>query len=138
MLNVKINTHGNPLPTKNGEWYDLATPKQVMCHAGEFMIIDFMISVKAPEGYHPVLASRSSTPLKWGLIIANGFGLIEHNYCGDNDHLGLVAYATRDVIIPAGTRLAQFTIVRQSEPIDFEQVETMGESDRGGYGSTGL
>lgn len=138
MLKVKINTHGNPLPEKHGECYDLAVPESVILRKGAIKVIDFQISVKPPEGYYIKLYSRSSTPLRTGMIIANGVGIIESNYCGDNDHLGLVVCATKSVMIPAGTRLAQFTIEKKPPEFEFEQVDTMGEDDRGGYGSTGV
>lgn len=137
-LPVKINLHGNPLPEKHGEWYDLCTAEDVSLHTGEMKIISLGINVKPPKGFHFLVASRSSTPLKWGLIIANGIGIIENTYCGDGDVLGLVAYATKAVTIPKGTRLAQMTLVCQGPEMDFEVVDTMAEADRGGYGSTGV
>lgn len=135
---VKINTHGNPLPEKHGEWYDLSTSEDVYLDEGDMAVISLGVSVKPPEGYYFLVASRSSTPLKYGLNIANGIGIIESTYCGDDDVLGLVVYATKDIFIDKGTRIAQMTLVKKSPEIVFQQVESMGEENRGGYGSTGV
>lgn len=137
-LVIKINTHGNPMPVSFGEWTDLAIPEEVSLKQFETAVISFGINMKAPDGWHPLVASRSSTALKHGVIIANGIGIIEHNYCGDEDYIGMVVFAVRDTVIPAGTRLGQFTIVPRAPKYRLEQVETMGEPNRGGYGSTGV
>lgn len=135
---VKINTHGGKLPEKHGEWYDLCTAEDVYLDEGNMAIISLGVSVKPPKGYYFIVASRSSTPLKYGLMIANGIGIIEDTYCGDDDVLGLVVRATKDIYIDKGTRIAQMTIVQKAPEIEFEQVESMGEKNRGGYGSTGV
>ena len=43
----------------------------------------------------------------------------------------------RETEIPKGTRICQFRLVKQADPVDFEQVESLGNKDRGGWGSTG-
>lgn len=137
-VTVKINTHGGKLPEKHGEWYDLCTSEDVYLDEGNMAIIKLGASVKPPRGYYFLVASRSSTPLKYGLIIANGIGIIESTYCGDDDMLGMVVYATKDICIDKGTRIAQMTLVPKAPEIEFKEVETMGEKNRGGYGSTGI
>lgn len=137
-LPVKINLHGQPMPEKHGEWYDLASAEDANLVSGNMYIISLGVNVKPPKGYHFLVASRSSTPLKYGLIIANGIGIIEDTYCGDNDRLGLVVYATKSISIPKGTRIAQMTLVEKGPEMEFYPVESMNENDRGGYGSTGV
>lgn len=48
------------------------------------------------------------------------------------------AYATKNVTIPAGTRLCQFRIQKEQPKINFEIVDSLGEEDRGGFGSSGV
>ena len=134
---VKVNLHLSTIPEKHGEWYDLRASETVHLNDGDMAIIKLGINVKPPEGYYFLVASRSSTPLKYGLIIANGIGIIEDTYCGDNDILGLVVYATKGTTIPKGARIAQTTLVRKSPEIEWLVVDSMEEADRGGYGSTG-
>ena len=69
--------------------------------------------------------------------MANSMGIIENSYCGDNDIWGFPAVAIRQTVIPKGTRICQFRLVKQSETVEFEQVESLGNADRGGFGSTG-
>jgi dUTP pyrophosphatase len=48
------------------------------------------------------------------------------------------AYATKNIVIPGGTRICQFRIQEEQPEINFNSVETLGEEDRGGLGSSGL
>lgn len=136
-MKVRINTHGNPMPVKHGEWIDLATAEEVQLLALEFKQISLGVSMELPEGYYAEILPRSSTCKKFGIISANSVGIIEHDYCGDNDIWGFPAVAVRPTIIPKGTRICQFRIVKQNEPVEFEPVELLGNPDRGGFGSTG-
>lgn len=128
---------GVKMPEKHGEWYDLAVAQDIEMKAGETKIISFGVRAKAPEGYYIWIVPRSSTIKKWGIQQGNSVGIIEREYCGNNDTLGFVGYAVRDTFIPAGTRIAQFTLMPVQPEFDIEVVEDMGEPDRGGYGSTG-
>ncbi len=126
------------MPEKHGEWYDLSASETVSLHSGEIKLIPLGVSVEAPDGYYCHVVPRSSTCLKYGLLMANSVGIIEHDYCGDNDILQFPAYATRDITITKGTRLCQFRLVEQAPEIEFEVVEKMDRADRGGFGSTGV
>ena len=137
-LTVRINTHGNSLPVQHGEWIDLMTAEDVKLQSGEYKLISLGVSMELPRGYYAKVAPRSSTCMKWGIIMANSVGIIENSYCGDNDIWGFPAYAIRDTEIFKGTRIAQFCICKQEEPVIFEPVESLGNEDRGGWGSTGI
>ena len=136
-MQVKINTHGTEMPNKHGDWIDLSTAEDAVMKAGEVRLISLGISMELPDGYYAKVLPRSSTPMKWGILLANSMGIIDHEYCGDNDIWMFPAYAIRDTSIPAGTRICQFTIVKQEEEIDLVPVDSLGNPDRGGLGSTG-
>lgn len=136
-MKIKINLHGNPLPQAYGDWIDLSTSKLTVLGRGEYANIPLGVSMELPAGYYAEVAPRSSTFKKWGILMANSIGIIDNDYCGDNDIWHFAAYATRGVIIPKGTRIAQFRIVKKGEPIEFEVVESLGNADRGGFGSSG-
>lgn len=138
-LNVRINTHGNGLPEKasGGDWYDLKTAEDVYLSNGEIKIIPLGISLEIPEGYTAYVLPRSSTPLKHGIEMVNSMGVIDNSYNGDGDVIGFIARALRDTFIEAGTRIAQLGIYKSPESINFICVESLGNKDRGGYGSTG-
>ena len=136
-MNVRINTHGNPLPEVHGEWIDLCTAEETHLEFLEYKIISLGVSIEIPEGYYAHIVPRSSTFGKWGVLLANSMGVIENDYCGDGDVWGFPAVCLRQegTTIPKGTRVCQFRLMEKA--IEFEQVEQLGNKDRGGYGSTG-
>ena len=124
----------------HGVMCDLAASETVELKQGEVKIIPLGVSMKLPYGDFGIVVPRSSTCLKHGIMMANSIGIIENEYCGDGDVWGFVAYAIRDTMIERGTRIAQFMpspLVPDWNKIIFEEVESMGCADRGGYGSTG-
>lgn len=138
-MNVRINTHGNPLPEVHGEWIDLCTAEETRLEFLDYKIISLGVSVEIPAGYYAHIVPRSSTFGKWGVLLANSMGVIERDYCGDGDVWGFPAVCLRreGTTIPKGTRICQFRLMEKAPAIEFEQVERLGNKDRGGYGSTG-
>lgn len=119
------------------DWIDLRAAKEYLLKAGDFAMIDLGISVKLPKGYEMITAARSSTFKNYGLIQTNGIGIVDETYCGDHDILKMPVYATRDTIVHTNDRICQFRILKHQPPIHFEEKETLGATDRGGFGSTG-
>lgn len=136
-MKVRINTHGNPLPESHGEWVDLHTAEDVELEPLGFKIISLGVAMELPKGYYAQVVPRSSTCKNFGVIMANSMGIIENSYNGDSDCWGFPAVAIRRTKIPKGTRICQFRLVKQDEAIEFEQVESLGNKSRGGFGSTG-
>lgn len=134
---IKIDGWWN-YPERHGAMFDLAASEDVKLREGEVKVIPLGIRMKLPEGYFGLVVPRSSTCLKHGIMMANSVGIIENDYSGDGDVWGFVAYAIRDTVIERGTRIAQFMPVRYADDIEFEEVDSMGCADRGGYGSTGV
>lgn len=64
-------------------------------------------------------------------------GIIENTFCGRNDIYQFPAVAIRDTTIPAGTRVCQFRIVKQQEPLEISYEPWDDSVSRGGLGSTG-
>lgn len=124
----------------HGVMCDLAASETVELKQGEVKIIPLGVSMKLPYCDFGIVVPRSSTCLKHGIMMANSIGIIENEYCGDGDVWGFVAYAIRDTVIEQRTRIAQFMpspFVPDWNKIIFDEVESMGCADRGGYGSTG-
>lgn len=136
-MEIKINTHGNLMPESHGEWIDLYTAEDVVLEPLEFKIISLGVSMQLPEGYYAHVVPRSSTCKNWGIIQANSMGVIENTYCGDNDVWGFPAVAIRHTEIPKGTRICQFRIIEKAPKVELKQVESLGNPNRGGWGSTG-
>lgn len=139
-MTIKIRYHGDVEPIEKlpqGDWIDLRAAETVSLKAGEFRLISLGVSMKLPEGYEAHLLSRSSTFKKWGVIQANGMGIIDESYCGDHDIWRFSALAMRDTVIEKGDRICQFRIMEKMPSVTFETVEFLSDPDRGGIGSTG-
>lgn len=121
----------------NGDWIDLRAGKDISLKKGESALIPLGISMQLPEGYEALLTPRSSTFKKYGVIQTNSIGVIDESYCGDSDEWMLAVYAVRDTLIPFDKRICQFRIIRHQPDIEFEETESLGNTDRGGFGSTG-
>lgn len=130
-------------PERHGACWDLFLPEDVTVQPGTFFFISLGIAVKLPKGYHAKLMVRSSTPLKWGIVQANSIGIIDNGYCGNEDEWKLLVFRPNGLVlaypfcIPAGTRIAQFSIEKDAPEMEFKEVETMPDPSRGGFGSTG-
>lgn len=46
-------------------------------------------------------------------------------------------YATKRTEIPKGSRICQFRVMESQPALELERVESLGNADRGGFGSTG-
>lgn len=122
----------------NGDWIDLRAAKNVYFQAHEFKMIPLGVAMELPEGYEAVVIPRSSTFKNYGLLMANSMGLIDESYKGDNDQWHFPAYATDDVLIKKGVRICQFRIIKHQPPVTFTEMESLGNEDRNGLGSTGI
>ena len=120
------------------DWIDLRSAEEITMKAGDFRLVDLGVSVQLPEGYEMLIAARSSTFKNYGLIQTNAVGIVDESYCADEDHLKWPCYATRDTQIHVNDRVCQFRIIKHQPAILFEEVETLGNERRGGFGSTGI
>lgn len=120
-----------------GEWIDICLPEAVEFRKGEPKFIKLGIAVKLPKDYEAIIAERSSTFKRYGLLLTNSIGVIDNAYCGNNDEWGALFYPTKDVDVPLGTRLLQFRIQKCQPKVKVKYVAELNGEDRGGFGSTG-
>ena len=120
-----------------GDWIDLRAAETVVMKAGEYRMIPLGVAMELPKGYEALVAPRSSTFKKYGIILANSIGIIDEAYRGDGDEWNFLAYATRDTRIRKNERICQFRIIQHQPLIHLQEVESLGNADRGGIGSTG-
>lgn len=121
-----------------GDWIDLRAAETVELKAGDFKIISLGVSMKLPEGYEAHIVPRSSTYKKWGILQTNHMGVIDNSYSGDNDIWGMPVLAMCDTVIHKNDRICQFRIVKKMDDLQFDEVEHLDGTDRGGFGSTGI
>ena len=121
-----------------GDWIDLRAAEDISLNAGELKNIRLGIAMQLPKGYEAIVAPRSSTPKKFGIICANSLGVIDESYCGDNDEWQFPAFAIRDTQIHKNDRICQFRIIEHQPDLEIKAVDELGNDDRGGFGSTGI
>ena len=119
------------------DWIDLRAAEDVVLKKGEYKLIPLGIAMKLPEGYEAHVVPRSSTFKNFGVIQTNHYGVIDESYCGDNDQWFVPVYALRDTEIHVNDRICQFRIMEHQPVIAFEETDHLGDTDRGGFGSTG-
>lgn len=120
-----------------GDWIDLRAAEDVVLKAGEEATIPLGVAMELPAGYEALVAPRSSTFRKYGILMTNSIGIIDESYRGDNDEWQFPAYAMRDTEIKKNERICQFRIIKHQPLIHLKEVDSLGNADRGGLGSTG-
>lgn len=125
-----------PLPDyeKGAACFDLVCRKNILIKPKELKLVPANIVIRIPEGYAVLIFARSSTPIKKGLILANGVGVLDPFYCGDKDEIVLefFNFTDKEVKVKAGERLAQGMLIKH-ETVEWNEVERMGKRGRGGY-----
>ncbi len=142
MQNIKIKYISDKIEKlqyieNKSDWIDLRAAEDIELKAGEFKLIPLGIAMELPKGYEAHIVPRSSTFKNFGILQTNSTGIVDESYCGDNDQWFFPALAMRDTIIHVNDRICQFRIVEHQPQIVFHEVDVLGNSDRGGHGSTG-
>ncbi len=120
-----------------GDWIDLRAAEDVVMYGGEYKLIPLGVAMELPHGYEALVAPRSSTFKKCGIIMTNSIGIIDESFKGDNDEWHFPAFAMYDTMIRKNERICQFRIIEHMPQIHLKEVECLGNDDRGGIGSTG-
>lgn len=139
---IKIKYHSDKIEKLTyiegkSDWIDLRAAEDVVMKQGDFKLISLGVSMKLPEGYEAHVLPRSSTFKTWGILQANSQGIIDNSYSGTNDIWRFPALAMRDTEIHVGDRICQFRIMKNQPQLQFEEVDLLEDTDRGGFGSTG-
>lgn len=141
-MKVKIKRVDKSLPlpkyeTDGSVGFDLLCRESAEIAPNEIALVPANVIVETPPGYMLMLCMRSSTPRKFGLMMAQSVGIIDNDYCGEEDEIKIQVYNFTDetVTIERGSRIAQAIFVRVAT-LEWNEVEEMTESSRGGFGST--
>ena len=103
----------------------------------ERVIIPTGLFMEIPPGYEAQVRPRSGLAAKHGITVLNAPGTIDADYRGEVGVI-LVNCSADSFIINDGERVAQLVVARH-EQVDWEEVEILGETERGagGFGHTG-
>ena len=122
----------------HSNWIDMRAGETLTMLPGDFRLISLNCCVELPDGYEAIVAPRSSTFKKFGLIMTNSIGVIDSSFCGNEDIWRFPALAMRKTTIYKGDRICQFRIIKRQPDIIFEEVDNLDNPSRGGVGSTGV
>jgi dUTP pyrophosphatase len=124
--------------TAGAAGFDLAAGVDMTIAPGEVALVPTGLVIEVPPGHLLGVFARSSTPLKRGLMVANGVGVVDSDYCGPADEIRIevLNFTPRPVSVRRGDRLAQGVIM----PIvraEWQEEREMTRPTRGGFGATG-
>lgn len=140
-MEIKITRIDKSLPlpayqTEGSVAFDMYSRQDAEIEPGQTRLLPSNLIVEVPAGYALLVAARSSL-VKRGLMKANGVGVIDQDYHGPQDEIGILLYnfTTKPVTVVRGQRIAQGLVV-PVERIEWDEVENMTGANRGGFGST--
>jgi dUTP pyrophosphatase len=103
----------------------------------ERQLISTGLFIELHKGYEAQIRPRSGLAFKNGITVLNSPGTIDADYRGELKVL-LINLSNSPFMINDGERIAQMVIAKH-EQINWEEVTSMNETDRGsgGFGHTG-
>ncbi|MCI5739378.1 MAG: dUTP diphosphatase [Ruminococcus sp.] len=110
----------------------------ITLNGGETALIPTGLAIELPSAeYGAFVFARSGLAIKHGIGLLNAVGVIDSDYRGEIK-VGVINQIGEAYTIEPGERVAQMVILPVSM-MPVEEVETLGETDRGagGFGSTG-
>jgi dUTP pyrophosphatase len=116
---------------------DFYASETITIGAGQHALVKTGVVMRLPAGYYLEISARSSTFRKKRLILTNGIGIIDEDYCGINDEI-MFSYlntSSEPVTVDAGEAMGQGVVKHRlrAELLPF----TPSQQSRGGFGSTG-
>ncbi|MGH9370774.1 MAG: dUTP diphosphatase [Vicinamibacterales bacterium] len=118
--------------------FDLAAADTTVIPVGGVALVPTGLIVEVPAGMFLGIFARSSTPLKRGLMVANGVGIVDPDYCGPADEvrIAVLNFTDAPVTVNRGDRIAQGILLSAPRVTWLESTELRAQS-RGGFGATG-
>ncbi|MBU2575601.1 hypothetical protein KKF64_00700 [Patescibacteria group bacterium] len=139
-MNVKIKRIDKSLPlsqyeTQGAVAFDFIARENTVIEPNGIGRVPTNTIVEIPEGYMLLIKDRSGTAKKKGILMTAG--IIDQDYCGDNDEILMQFYNPSDtaVTVERGEKLAQGIFVSVGIG-EWDEVDKMNKKDRGGFGST--
>jgi dUTP pyrophosphatase len=123
--------------TAGAAGFDLAACATMTVEPGAVALVPTGLVIAVPAGHFLGVFARSGTPLKRGLMVANGVGVVDSDYCGPADEIKIQVYnfTAAPVTIRAGDRIAQ-GIILPFVRVEWDERTALSAPSRGGFGST--
>jgi dUTP pyrophosphatase len=125
--------------TAGAAGFDLAASEDVVIPPGAVALVPTGLVIEVPPGHFLGIFARSSTPLKRGLMVANGVGVIDEDYCGPRDEVKVqvLNFTAAPVTVTRGDRIAQGLFLPVARAEWREADGPLRDGSRGGFGATG-
>lgn len=123
--------------TAGAAGFDLSASQDMTVQPGEVTLVPTGLAIEVPPDTFLGVFARSSTPLKRGLMVANGVGIVDSDYCGPTDEVKIEVYnfTARPVHIKAGDRIAQGILIPTIR-VEWDEADALRSQSRGGFGAT--
>ena len=130
-----------PLPRYESDHaaaFDFSAAADVVIDPGRVALVPTGLVVEVPAGMFLGIFARSSTPLKRGLMVANGVGVVDPDYCGPADEvkIAVMNFTGASVTVQRGDRIAQ-GIFLTAPRVTWDEADQLRDASRGGFGATG-
>ena len=124
--------------TAGAAGFDLSASQDMTVQPGEVTLVPTGLVIEVPPNTFLGVFARSSTPLRRGLMVANGVGVIDPDYCGPHDEVKIEVYnfTARPVQIRSGDRIAQGILIPTIR-VEWDEAAELRAESRGGFGATG-
>jgi dUTP pyrophosphatase len=141
IVRIKRLSPSVPLPRYESDGaaaFDLTAAAEMIVEPGRVALVPTGLVIEVPTGMFLAIFARSSTPLKRGLMVANGVGIVDEDYCGPDDEvkIAVLNFTATTVRVAAGDRLAQGMLLPVTR-VTWHETDVLRKNSRGGFGSTG-
>ena len=139
-MEVRIKSYDGKMVNYETSWacaFDFKCVEELIFEPGEFKLVETGLVVEVPTGYLLQTQPRSSTFKKHWLMQTNSVGIIDQDYCWDNDTIKFpyLNMSGKRQVIEAETRIGQWVFVK-IERAEFKLVDSMNNSNRWGFWTT--
>ena len=130
-----------PLPqyeTHGSVGFDIVARTSLIIGPHTLARIPGNLIIEVPEGFMVIIASRSSTPGRKGLLTPHGIGVVDQDYHGPDDEVLVQVYnfTNKKVAIARGEKIAQGIFIPIAKVV-WNVIHThLKATSRGGFGST--
>src|SRR5690606_13206659 len=118
-MKVTIKRFDTSLPvpeykTADAAAFDLYAREETVIPPPQVVLVPLNIAVQLPKDHWALMSARSSLH-KRGLMMANGIGVGDYDYRGDDDeyHAALFNFTQKPVTVERGERLVQMIILKR-------------------------
>lgn len=143
LMKVRIRRVDKTLPlpeykTAGAAAFDLSSRVTAVIPPKEVLMVPLNVAIGHPASHLLMLFARSSL-YKKGLMLANGVGLGDTDFSGNDDeyHAILYNFSDKPASVARGERICQ-GVFKKYKRAEWEEVEDLGNKSRGGFGTTGL